>query len=99
MLAVDWTVDTKLAPDIVTLDSHVRCTVSTLQYLHYSIHSISTLQYAQCVDTESECSHQVCRAAAGSQASAGFLSAQYQAAASHQTISVPAPSAKHTSPL
>ena len=86
MLAVDWTVNTKLAPDIVTLDSHVRCTVSTLQY-------------AQCVDTESECSHQVCPAAAGSQASAGFLSAQYQAAASHQTISVPAPSAKHTSPL
>ena len=30
MLAVDWTVDTKLAPDIVTLDSHVRCTVSTV---------------------------------------------------------------------
>ena len=96
MLAVDWTVDTKLAPDIVTLDSHVRCTVSTVHSIYTTE---STLQYAQCVDTESECSHQVCPAAAGSQASAGFLSAQYQAAASHQTISVPAPSAKHTSPL
>ena len=96
MLAVDWTVDTKLAPDIVTLDSHVRCTVSTLHSC--TVCTVSTLQYAQCVDTESECSHQVCPAAAGSQASAGFLSAQYQAA-SHQTISVPAPSAKHTSPL
>ena len=35
-----------------------------VQYLHYSIY---TGLYAQCVDTDSECSHQVCPAAASSQ--------------------------------